>query len=224
MQKNFIVDHDQSLMEKLLIFDLDDTIFETKSIGAAPVEPILTGFEAILSFFYDEKTISSIVRDSWKYPFDLLADKYSFDSIIVTQFASLINETDFVLDIKTFEDFALIPQRAEKKILVTTGFEKLQHAKIAALGISSLFEEISIDDQAATNRIFKKGIFEQIRRKYQLKNEEILIIGDNPKSELKAGYELEIPTVQVAKFDQPRSPYSTHFITHYEELLSILEA
>lgn len=210
-------------MEKLLVFDLDDTIFETKSIGAEAVEPLIAGLETILQPFYNKATIGAILEDSWSQPFDHLAKKYSFDPSIVKKFVGLINESTFKFDIEVFEDFKLVPPRPEKKILVTTGFAKLQWSKIEALAIDSYFEEIIIDDQADNDRILKKGIFEQIQHKYQVKFEHMVIVGDNPKSELKAGHELGAPTVQVSKLGQSRSHYSENFIEHYHELLQILD-
>ena len=48
------------------------------------------------------------------------------------------------------------------------------------------------------------------------------VIGDNPNSELKAGFELEINTIQVSKFGQEKSEYSNNIISDFSELASIV--
>lgn len=211
-------------MVKLLLFDLDDTIFETKSIDTKAVAPLINGFKTALASFYDETTCVNILQDLWKLPFDHLATKYSLPSSLLDTFTSLLKKTNFSFSVQPFEDFRLVAVRRERKILVTTGFGELQHAKIAALDISSLFEEIVVDDLVKRNRIYKKGIFTQILAKSKLKKSELLIIGDNPNSELKAGHELGIPTVQLAKFGQPRCEFATHCFQSYTELVNLLES
>lgn len=209
-------------MDKLLIFDLDDTLFETKSIGKKAVKPIFDQFEPLLINKFGTELTAQIVPELWKYPFDFVAQKYKFDKHQNAEFARLVNAYEYKLDIQPFDDFSVIKNLPQEKILVTTGFSKLQHAKIHSLGIKEQFSEIYIDDILSPKRIFKKGIFQHILLERKLDSKQVYIIGDNPNSELKAGFELGLQTVQVSKFGQEKSVFADHYISDFGELLSIL--
>ncbi|WP_298425108.1 HAD hydrolase-like protein [uncultured Kordia sp.] len=210
-------------MEKLLIFDLDDTLFETKSISKKSVKPIFDAFEPLLINKFGTVLTSQIVPELWKYPFDVVADKYNFDAHQNAEFARLINTHEYDLNIHPFEDFNVITSLPYEKILVTTGFSKLQHAKIHSLGIKEQFHEIYIDDILSPERIYKKGIFQRILMKRKRNSKLVYIIGDNPNSELKAGFELGLQTIQVSKFGQEKSRYAHYCISNFNDLLAILK-
>lgn len=208
--------------EKLLIFDLDDTIFETKSIGQHHVAPILDRFKITAEQFYKSDEIAIIISDLWKFPFDFVASKYQFDDLLCEQFSASVNDLEYKLDIQPFKDFYHAKNIVAKKILVTTGFKKLQKAKIKALNIQQDFEAIFFDEVNEPNRKHKKGIFSDILKSSKLRSESTFVIGDNPNAELKAGRELGVTTVQVAKFDQPKSEYTDYLISDFKELNTIL--
>ncbi len=210
-------------MDQLLIFDLDDTLFETKSIGKKAVKPIFDQFGPLLIQKFGKELTAQIVPELWKYPFDFVAQKHKFDAHQSAEFARLVNAHEYELNIQTFDDFSIIENLPQEKILVTTGFSKLQHAKIDSLGIKEQFSEIYIDDILDPKRIFKKGIFQQIFLERKLDPTLIYIIGDNPNSELKAGFELDLHTIQVSKFGQERSAFANYCISDFSDLLSILK-
>lgn len=209
-------------LEKLLIFDLDDTIFETRSMGTDHLDKIFKEFRKSASVHYSQATIDRIEHDLWQLPFDQVAMQYEFSPSLCDQFSKLINATHYRLNIRPFPDFEYIRECDFRKVLVTTGFKKLQEAKIAALQLTPDFETIYIDEIDVPNRTFKSGIFTGILSESGLNKKSHIVIGDNPESELKAGHELGFTTIQVAKFGQKRSPYSHFYITDYQELFSLL--
>ena len=209
-------------MNKLLIFDLDDTLFETKSIEKKSVKPIFDRFEILLSDKYGKNKTLQILPELWKYPFDFVSNKYEFGDYLNSEFSGLVNNYEYELNIKTFEDYNIIKNLTQHKMLVTTGFLKLQKAKIKSLSIETDFSEIYIDDILDPKRIFKKGIFENILIENKIKPELVYIIGDNPNSELKAGFELDLNVIQVSKFGQKKSKYADYNISDFNELVAIL--
>ncbi len=206
----------------LLIFDLDDTIFETKTIGHHHVSSALNDFENNIKSFFSSEEVDRIMSDLWKYPFDHVANKYNLTEFIRRQFSNVINSLDYKLDIQVFSDFEIVRNIEAPKLLVTTGFKKLQLAKIDALKIEDVFNEIHVDEIDSVNRTGKRGIFEQVLSASQKDKMDFIVIGDNPESELKAGYDLGLNTVQVAKFDQPKSEYAKHYIKDFQELVEII--
>lgn len=208
---------------RLLIFDLDDTIFETKSIGQEPVAPIFNHFKAFAKQFYSPEEITFIFDDLWQYPFDVVSNKFQFDELLNQQFSDIINSLEYQLTIEVFDDFKVMKNFQASKFLVTTGFRKLQLAKISALGLEYEFEKIIIDEIDSKQRKYKKGIFGEILETNEQQNQEVFVIGDNSESELKAGYELGLTTIQVAKLGQPKSKYATHTVLDFKELVELLD-
>lgn len=209
-------------MEKLLILDLDDTIFETRTIKKESVNSILMTFKSIVIKEYGNTLTNQIISDFWKFPFDFIAKKYQLDDLIKLELAKSINQANFEFNIQPYKDFDFFKSVKFEKILVTTGFEKLQRAKIKHLKIEKMFSEIYIDDILDPNRIFKKGIFAKILKTKKVSKAQIYIIGDNPESELKAGYELGLKTIQVSKLRQKKSEYANYMISDFNELIKII--
>lgn len=210
-------------MNQLLIFDLDDTIFETKSISKKSVKPIFDRFESLLIKKFGEEMAEKIIPEFWKFPFDFVAQKYKFGNNLNSEFINLVNEHEYKLNIKTFKDFGVIKNLKQEKILVTTGFSKLQNAKIRDLGIKKEFDKIYIDDILDQKRIHKKGIFKNILLEKNIHPNLVYVIGDNPNSELKAGFELGLNTIQVSKLGQEKSEYANYCISDFNELVTILK-
>ena len=208
--------------EKILIFDLDDTIFETRSIGTHHLKEVFNQFRVLAAEYYSSGTLKKIEEELWHYPFDQVASTYEFPEALSKLFSRLITETEFRFNIQPFIDFEHVRNLDLRKKLVTSGFRHLQEAKITALGIASVFEEVIIDAIDAQDRIFKLGIFKKILSESGLRNQDHIVIGDNPHSELKAGNELGFTTVQVGKLGQPCSQYSDYYITDFRQLHSLI--
>lgn len=205
----------------LLLLDLDDTLFETRTIGKQPVAAILNKFKKSLQHTAYASEMAAIISDIWKYPFDDVAKTYGFDHSTRQKFTDAVNEQHFDLVLSTFPDYHILKQ-FPRKILVTTGFSALQEAKISALGIREDFESIYIDEIDHPARMCKKGIFETIKDSYEGEVSSFYVIGDNPDSELSAGKALGMTTVQVAKLGQTRSPLADHLINSFDELTTII--
>lgn len=204
-----------------LILDLDDTIFETKTITMDQVALIFEHFRSVTKNDYSPTELENIITDLWKVPFDVVSKKYQFTPEVNAKFSKAVEIQEYQFDIKPFQDFEYIQKLHLPKVLVTTGFKKLQLAKIKALGIESVFDQIQIDEVDSDNRIFKKGIFESILSNSSYE-EQFIVIGDNPDSELRAGKELGLKTIQMAKFGQERSNYSDYHVSSFEEIRLII--
>ena len=218
-------------MKKLLILDLDDTLFETGTIARNAVQSILDNFRRLVEGKFGSEQTDIIVQELWKFPFDHVAAKYGFDNNVVSEFAAAIeNETlDFAINL--YDDAHHLWDLDIEKILVTTGFPALQWAKIRSLQLQDRFSAIHIDDIMESPRRFKKGIFKEIveRRVSEPSGSGrvgdgrgVFVVGDNPASELKAGNELGFTTIQVAKLGQPKSGISDYYISDFIQLRSIV--
>ena len=81
----------------------------------------------------------------------------------------------------------------------------MQESKIRALDIADSFTAIHIDAIDEPNRRGKKALFEQILATHDLRPDEVLVVGDNEDSEIAAGNQLGMRTIQIVRPGVPRS-------------------
>jgi putative hydrolase of the HAD superfamily len=74
----------------------------------------------------------------------------------------------------------------------------MQQAKIDALGIAQLFDEIHIDavDESGPG---KAAIISELLHSRKWNREDVLIVGDSAANEIDAGVRLGISTVQILR-------------------------
>ncbi len=87
--------------------------------------------------------------------------------------------------------------RGVRVFVVSFGDPATQHAKVQALGLDreKAIEKIFFADTAKT--ITKEGIFQSVLRNVEPDPQKVLIVGDRPSSEIKAGKSLGMHTVRV---------------------------
>ena len=174
---------------KALIFDLDDTIYATKSV----VSDMYKDLFALLKPKVSETVLGNIQEDILTTPFHIIADRYAIDRDLRDQGLKICLEMDFEGPMQTFADYKLTLNNSADRYLVTAGYIRLQESKIRQLGIEKDFREIFIPDPYASE-LTKTDVFEQILNKYNYKPSDVLVIGDNPESEIAAAKELGIAT------------------------------
>ena len=84
-----------------------------------------------------------------------------------------------------------------KNFIVSFGEPAIQRQKVAALGLDreSSITEILYADR--TNVLTKEGAFRQIQQQLKLPAAQILVVGDRPAREIRAGRELSMRTVRI---------------------------
>ena len=146
--------------------------------------------------------------------------RFGFSNKMISRSLDVLNSLEFSLDIEPFDDYKYLKDIKLDKFLVTTGITKLQIAKIDGLKIKNDFKEIIIDDPTI-NGGGKTEVFSAIMQKYNYHPEELLIIGDNPESEIKAGIELGINTLLI---DRKRAPSGKNkIICNFKEVINLIE-
>ncbi|MEM1321488.1 MAG: HAD family hydrolase [Bacteroidota bacterium] len=209
----------------LLLLDLDDTIFATQSIRSEVVQPAIALLETELRLQQEESRVQAAITELWQRPFDAVAKKYHIPEVTQARFHQKLQSLDYELKISPFPDYQWLRQLPIDKMLVTTGITKLQRAKISALGIEADFKAVFIDDPFAPQRIYKQGIFEHILHTHSLPPEQCWVIGDNPESELRAGKDLGMNTVQRLPLGQsaatPWADFALHSFTELQTILAL---
>ena len=90
-----------------------------------------------------------------------------------------------------------LAKRGVRNFVVSFGEPRIQHAKVKALGLDqeSSVEKIYFADRS--NVLTKEAAFRKIQKRTRLKPEEILVVGDRPMREIRAGKSLGMHTVRL---------------------------
>lgn len=179
-------------MKKAIILDLDNTIYPVSSIADHLFNELFSFLDQHIAGESIEH-INKAKEDLKRIPYQKVADKYQFSELVKNKGLELLNNIEYNRPMQPFDDYKQIREVKITKFLVTTGFTKLQWSKVKMLNIETDFEAIHIVDPELSP-LTKKDIFALILEKYDYKPEDVLVIGDDPESEIKAASELGIDT------------------------------
>jgi len=179
-------------MKKALILDLDNTIYPVSSIAEHLFKHLFNVIDTNADDI-DYQTLESIKYELTRRPFHLVADEFNLDPRLRNSCIELLNNLTYDFPMQTFDGYDHIKSIPLKKFLVTTGFTKLQWSKVKMLDIEHDFDEIHIVDFEIALKT-KRDVFADIMKRHNYKPEDLLVIGDDPESEIKAANELGIDT------------------------------
>lgn len=188
------------MKKKALILDLDNTIFSVPAVGDRIFGSLfrLIKEDGGYSGDYDE-----IRSEIMRRPFQKVADEHGFSGSLKEQCIGLLNNLEYKGELEPFPDYAALRLLPLDKFLVTTGFTKLQQSKVRQLGIAGDFKKVQVIDPAVTDQT-KKDAFLRILSENDYKPSEVLVIGDDPESEIRAAGELGIDALLYDPFHQHR--------------------
>ena len=169
-----------------------------------------------------EETLREAFSECWRHPFDFVAAKYGFSNEMVSAGWDAFSRMEVETPMKGYPDLNVLRELTPDLYLVTSGFRRLQQSKIRALGFEHLFKGIFIDAIDEPTRKGKEGIFRSILGSAALTPEEVIVVGDNPDSEIEVGNKLGIRTVQILRPGVLRGENATLYIVTLEELKTLL--
>ena len=176
---------------KAIIYDLDNTLYPVSAIG----ERLFAGLFAIIRQSGEAKDRwTEIRKDIMRRPFQVVALQYGFSPALTKMATGHLEHLRYEEPIDTFEDYPIIKEIPGERFLVTTGFKDLQESKIKAMSIADDFAERHIIDPLHS-RLTKKEVFADIMRRRGYQAGDLLVVGDDPESEIRAAQALGIKTV-----------------------------
>lgn len=207
------------MQKKAFIYDFDNTVFPVASIGKKLFAPLINlieedgGYKGNIDAFKD-----AVMRR----PFQLIAKEFKFTQQLIDAAVELLKNLTYNGPLIPFEDYQEIKRIKGERFLVTTGFYKLQKSKIDASGVRNDFRRVYIIDPATTTKV-KKDIFKEILQENSYNPNEVMVIGDDPDSEIKAGNDLHIDTVLYDKYHRFSKTKASYKIDNYKQLVEIVE-
>ncbi|MBV8390660.1 MAG: HAD family hydrolase [Mucilaginibacter sp.] len=182
-------------MKKALILDLDNTIYPVSSIS----ENLFADLFAILDHYAelinadDMDKVNKIKDEMTRRPFQHIADEFDLHDEVRNKMTDMLRNMAYSQPMKPFDDYRHVRSIPLDKFLVTTGFSKLQWSKVRMLGIENDFKHIHIVDPDVSQQT-KKNVFAEIMLTHNYAPTDLLVIGDDPESEIKAAKALGIET------------------------------
>lgn len=203
---------------KAIIYDLDNTIFPVSAIGDKLFGPVFT---LIAQSGQHDHQMDAIKYATMRTPFRIVAQRNNLSPELTNKAIELQEMLTYDEPIDTFEDYPEIKNIVADRFLVTTGFKNMQMSKIRQLGIENDFNEVHVVNPVISS---KKEVFADILTRYDYAPHEVLVVGDDPESEIKAAKELGIPTVLYDKNDITDAAEADYKIAHFAKLKDIFNA
>jgi putative hydrolase of the HAD superfamily len=204
--------------KKAIILDLDNTIFPVSSIGDrlfAPLFDLLKKDGRVAGKFED------IRKEVMRRPFQLVAKEFNFGDDLTEKGIEILKNVAYKGKIEPFGDYSIIRALKMDKFLVTTGFKKMQQSKVDVMQLDRDFNEIHIIDPTTTTKM-KKDVFIEIIERHRYNKAEVLIVGDDLNSEIRAAQELGVDAVLYDKLNLYKEEKSVARITDFADLKNYL--
>jgi HAD superfamily hydrolase (TIGR01509 family) len=207
---------------KALIFDLDSCLSAANEVGEQLFTPAFDAIREANRGAVADDVLKQAFFDCWRFPFNDVAHKYGFTEEMTKAGFAAFAQIEVTQSMRGYGDLHVLRELSQKLFLVTSGFRRLQESKVNALGIRELFAEIRIDAIDEHGHKGKARMFEEILKKHSLKPEEVIVVGDNPDSEIAAGNRLGMKTVQVLRSGVPRGDGANFYINSLVGLRSLI--
>jgi len=198
--------------KKAFIFDFDNTLYPVSSIADKVFPPL---FNLIAESGEQNQSLEQVKKELMQKPFQAVAAKYNLSEALSKQGIELLKNMTYDDVIEPFPDYVHIKSLLVERYLVTTGFYKLQVSKIQRMGIVDDFKEIHVVDPEKSS---KKEVFTDILRRNGYHAAEVLVIGDDAESEIKAAKELGIDAVLYDKTNLNNNVSPTNRISDFFQL------
>lgn len=197
-------------------------ILDTHTLTGPFFQPVLDAlYNSELPWELKEKIDSHL----WTTSLDDVVEMFSVPEKVAERMREAYSRIEVPDGIMTFGDEEFIQNLSVKKILITTGYEKFQKTKIEKLDIANLFDEIIIDaTDHRDQRKGKKKIFAELLEENGWRKDEVLVVGDNPASELGAAKSLSILTIQTLRPTIKRWEEADYHIQSLRELAAIINS
>jgi len=203
--------------KKAIIYDLDNTIYPVHSIGESLFEPFL---KLITQYPEHDGDFDAIKSDMFRKPFQVVSAEHHFSDELISRTIELLQTMTYQGEIRYFDDYPAIKNIKAERFLVTTGFYNLQYSKIRGMGIADDFAEIHVVDPLTSTKT-KKDVFADIMQRHNYEVSDVLVVGDDPESEIKAALALGIDTVLYDKNNCHIQHTALYKITSFNELANL---
>ncbi|MDB5021447.1 MAG: hypothetical protein JWQ28_2574 [Pedobacter sp.] len=201
-----------------IVYDLDQTILPASAVPEDTFFPIYDAIRAANNGQVPDDELEKALKKIRTVSMDVIVKEHNFSPEMEEAAKQAFLNNDYEFSLTPFEDYSVLKHIPGKRFLVTSGIPKIQQAKFDCLFKEGDFTEIYVDNIYDENRLGKKKIFEKIAHDNDLIPDLVWIVGDNPDSEITAGNELGMKTVQIIRPGIEQSDKASYVISSFFEL------
>jgi len=188
----------------IFILDLDNTLFDTRSIPAELTGRLHSRLRQANAECHavSSEVLEQAINETWYAPFSVVCERYSLPRTFLAIWNEWQESVSFDQPLVPYSDVVnslrILRDQGHHLCLLTSGYRRFQQAKIEALGISPLFDEIHIDavDESCLG---KAAIISDLLLSRNWTRKDLLIVGDSATNEIDAGLRLGISTIQILR-------------------------
>jgi phosphoglycolate phosphatase-like HAD superfamily hydrolase len=205
-----------------LVFDLDNCLAAADESGPQVLTPTFDAIRRANRGTLPDDTLARAFDDCWRNPLDWVAAKHGFSPEMLAAGWEVNARAEVTTRMGGYGDLDVLSELPEPRFLVTSGFRRLQESKVRALGIQPYFERVFVDAIDEPDRRGKAGIFRHILGEYGFAPDEVVVLGDSEHSEIAAGNQLGMATVQILRPGVTRATTAAHVVANLAELRALL--
>jgi putative hydrolase of the HAD superfamily len=211
-------------MVRAIILDLDNCIAAADEPGRSFFEPVFQAIRQADKRGMPEENLKAAFEDMWRHPLDWVAQQHGFSEEMFHAGWKASIALEVPGPLRGYGDLPALLALKQSRFIVTSGFRRLQESKFRALRLEGAFKALIVDAIDEPGRLGKQGWFERILSGHHLAPDEVLVVGDNPDSEIAAGLRLGIPTVQTLRPGVCPTPRASFRIHSFHELRTVLQS
>jgi len=208
---------------RAIIFDLDNCLCPASAVGEDLFAPAFSAMRSANNGALSDVQLEQAFAACWHTAFDTVAALHGFTPAMFEAGHLAFRQLEVTTPLVGYADLSAVRQVPVTRFLVTSGYRRLQESKVRALRIGSWFEEVIVDAIDDDEHPGKQKIFERIQMDLGLKPDQVLVVGDNPISELAAGRRLGMVTVQILRPGVTPSPEIERKIVSLDQLRTLVD-
>jgi len=211
-------------MAQAIIFDLDNCLAPADAAGPELMAPMFAAIRQANRGLLSEATLERAFKECWRSSLDVVAAMHGFSEDMLAAAWHVGRRLEVRGPLEGYSDVPLLATLPAMLFLVTTGFRRLQASKIAALDLRDYFVDVQIDAIDEPGRRGKRDIFSSVLAEYALSAGEVLVVGDNPASEIEAGNALGLATAQILRPGVDRGVNAGHYVKGLGDVAALVRA
>jgi len=196
-----------------VIFDLDDTLYDCLGQRVRPAHRhaaeamVRAGLKADVEAVYRARMKAFRHDPTLRYIDEIVCRQFGVnDPELRAKISRVARDAYFNLPVGSLRLFRgslpllhFLERRGVPIFIVSYGEPEIQRAKVRSLGLEGEPGVEAIFYADRTNKLTKEIAFRQIQKRTGLPPQQILVIGDRPMSEIRAGKKLGMRTVRLKR-------------------------
>jgi FMN phosphatase YigB (HAD superfamily) len=207
-----------------IVFDLDSCLSPADEVGRSLHQPLFDALRAANHGTLSEHQLQQVFDATFRFALDDIAERFGLSDEMRRAGEEAFQRLEVRQPMRGYGDLDRLDRLPGQHFLVTSGFRRLQESKIRALGLPAKMTACIVDAVDEPGRKGKEGVFAQIVADHGFAADKVVVVGDNPASEIVAGKKLGMWTVQILRPGVEKGAGADTYVDDLEGLAELLAA